>query len=299
MNSNGSRPELPEEAPQGDAPEVDEPEGVEPPLPVEPGEATSSGEPGDWTAAQEGTRATGAASTGGNLEGADEPEVSASSIPSREASGASEPPEGGDDVGTGTSIGREAAEELAAAAFRALDSEPGVLDPEITPGPDPAEGEGTGVRGRKRGLAGRFKEGLVDLATATYDKRADDLQGRALSAMREAIAQEGDRLAGLVTSGYDARADDLEQRAIRAIRKIVDEEADRMLEMAKETYDARADDLEERAARALRAALIHESRRLQAVIEHSVVVKRKEVRLSLLVLVVANLIYLAVYWITG
>jgi hypothetical protein len=125
--------------------------------------------------------------------------------------------------------------------------------------PRPESAEATG------GLTGRVKRGLVQIAKATYDARADDLQERAIEAMREALVRESERL----------------------------------IELAKTSYDDRADDLEQRAARALRAALIHESRRIQALIEHSVTVKRKEVRLSLLVLVVANLIYLAVYWITG
>lgn len=187
--------------------------------------------------------------------------------------------------------------------------EPGGADPPDPEAPQGAAGEelaaellGEGelaARARRRGLTGRLKEGLVDLAAKTYDARADDLQERAIAAMREALVREGERLAALAASSYDARADDLEERAVRAIRKVVDEEAERLVALAKETYDARADDLEERAARALRAALIHESRRLQGVLEHSVKVKRKEVRLSLLVLVTANLIYLAVYWLTG
>ncbi|MFT7486987.1 MAG: hypothetical protein ACI9F9_002845 [Candidatus Paceibacteria bacterium] len=165
------------------------------------------------------------------------------------------------------------------------------IDPE-------AELEGEEASGR-RGLAGRVKSGLVGLAAATYDARADDLKKRAVTAMREALVLEGERLADLVKTSYDARADDIEERAVRAIRKVFDEEAERMQSMAAETYDSRADDLEERAARAMRTALIHETRRIQALIEHSVTVKRKEVRLSLLVLVVANLIYLGVYWVTG
>lgn len=150
----------------------------------------------------------------------------------------------------------------------------------------------------KAGISGRMKRGLVGIVKATYDARADDLEERAIRAMREAIALEGERLSELAKSSYDDRADDLEQRAVRAIRQVFDEEADRLVGLAKETYDSRADDLQERAARALRAALIHESRRIQALIEHSVTVKRKEVRLSLAVLIVANLIYLAVYYLT-
>ena len=148
------------------------------------------------------------------------------------------------------------------------------------------------------GLSGRVKRGLVGIVKATYDARADDLEERAIRAMREALVRESERLRELAKTSYDARADDLEQRAVRALRQVFMEEGGRLVSLATETYDSRADDLEERAARALRAALIHESRRIQALIEHSVTVKRKEVRLSLAVLIVANLIYLVVYWLT-
>ena len=163
----------------------------------------------------------------------------------------------------------------------------------------PQGGEPQGpVQSGKAGLGGRVKRGLVSVAKATYDARADDLQVRAIAAMRQALAEESARLIEVAKLSYDDRADDLERRAVNAIRKVFDEEADRLMVMARDAYDSRADDIEERAARALRVALIHESRRIQALIEHSVVVKRKEVRLSLLVLVFANLLYLAVYWLT-
>ncbi len=166
-------------------------------------------------------------------------------------------------------------------------------------GPAPATEESASEgTGSSRGIAGRVKSGLVGLAAATYDARADDLKERAVTAMREALVHEGERLAELAKSSYDDRADDLEERAVRAIRKVFDEEAEQLMSMAADTYDSRADDLEKRATRAMRAALIHETRRIQGLIEHSVTVKRKEVRLSLIVLVAANLIYLAVYWLT-
>jgi hypothetical protein len=148
------------------------------------------------------------------------------------------------------------------------------------------------------GISGRVKRGLISVAKATYDARAEDLEQRAISAMRTALSQESERLIDVAKLSYDDRADDLEQRAVRAIRKVFDEEGDRLMTMARDAYDSRADDIEERAARALRAALIHESRRIQALIESSVVVKRKEVRLSMGVLVVANLLYLLVYKLT-
>jgi hypothetical protein len=180
------------------------------------------------------------------------------------------------------------------------DAAPKVVGSE-EPNPEAGEdrGEGSPASSSSKGIAGRVRKGLVGLAAATYDARADDLQDRAISAMREALVLESERLAELAKNSYDDRADDLEERAVRAIRKVFDEEADRLMAMAGDTYDSRADDLEERAARAMRAAVIHETGRIQSLIEHSVKVKRKEVRLSLLVLVTANLIYLAVYWITG
>ncbi len=175
------------------------------------------------------------------------------------------------------------------------------LQPDEDPlaGAHDAEGEGEPhLSDGKSGLGSRVKRGLVSVAKATYDARADDMQDRAIAAMRQALAEESERLIEVFKLSYDDRADDLEGRAVNAIRKVFDEEADRLMLMARDAYDSRADDIEERAARALRVALIHESRRIQNLIEHSVVVKRKEVRLSLLVLVFANLLYLAVYWVT-
>lgn len=81
----------------------------------------------------------------------------------------------------------------------------------------------------------------------------------------------------VVGSLYTAHADDLEDRASRVVAK---------------AYESQADDLEDRAVRALRRALADESDRIQAVIEHAVDVKKREVRLSLLVLVAAAVVYL-------
>lgn len=76
---------------------------------------------------------------------------------------------------------------------------------------------------------------------------------------------------------YHAHADDLEDRASRVVAK---------------AYESQADDLEDRAVRALRRAVADESERIQAVIEHAVNVKKREVRLSLLVLIAAAAVYL-------
>jgi len=64
-------------------------------------------------------------------------------------------------------------------------------------------------------------------------------------------------------------------------------------------YEDRADDLEERAVRAMRQAIAGEADRIKDVIEHGVAVKRREVRLSLLVLVTAALVYLGLHFLVG
>ena len=71
---------------------------------------------------------------------------------------------------------------------------------------------------------------------------------------------------------------------------------DSFVSLATSSYDARADDLEERAVRAMRRAIEEEGERIRELLEHSLVVKRREVRLSLLVILVANLLYLGVWW---
>ena len=45
-------------------------------------------------------------------------------------------------------------------------------------------------------------------------------------------------------------------------------------------------------------AIAEESERIKEAIEHGVAIKKREVRLSLLVLIVAALVYLALYWFT-
>lgn len=170
--------------------------------------------------------------------------------------------------------------------------------PLMGPFAEPLRGSGESDSGRKGGIAGRVKRGLVSMAAATYDARADDLQVRAVAAMRKALQEESERIIEVATDTYDRRADDLEERAVRAIRKVLEEETERFLNVAQSTYDARADDLEDRAVRALRRAMIEETRRIRSTIERSVQAKRREVRLSLLVLVLANLLYLLVYYLT-
>ena len=87
----------------------------------------------------------------------------------------------------------------------------------------------------------------------------------------------------VVKKAYQAQADDIEKRARRAVGS---------------AYKDQADDLEDRAIRALRGAIADEADRIKEAIEHGVQVKKREVRLSLLVLVVASVVYLLLYWFT-
>jgi hypothetical protein len=153
--------------------------------------------------------------------------------------------------------------------------------------------------GRHRRLAGKVKKGLISVVASSYDARADDLEERAVRAMRKALVDERSHILEVAREMYDARADDLQTRAVATLRRLFEDEHQRMLEFVQRSYDSRADDLEERAVRAMRSAVQREADRIESLIEHSVHVKRREVRLSLLVLVVANLIYLLVYWLTG
>ena len=94
----------------------------------------------------------------------------------------------------------------------------------------------------------------------------------------------------------------VESRAEKAIRSAVSSGADHIEERAtrvvSSVYEEKASDLEDRAVRALRRAIHEETERIQATIEHAVEVKRREVRLSLLVLVGAAIVYLVLYWLT-
>lgn len=86
-----------------------------------------------------------------------------------------------------------------------------------------------------------------------------------------------------VSQAYQTHAADLEERAHRAIRSL---------------YEQSADDIEQRAVRAMRRAIEAEAKRIEQAIERAIAVKKREVRLSLLVLVVSSLVYLALYWLT-
>ena len=111
----------------------------------------------------------------------------------------------------------------------------------------------------------------------------------------EGVAGEGDgrgpkrkisswverRATTVVSKLYKTQADDLEERARRAVSQ---------------AYEERADDLEERAVRAMRRAISEEAERFKEVIEHAVAVKKREVRLSLVVLIAAAFLYFLLDW---
>src|SRR5688572_24071813 len=103
-------------------------------------------------------------------------------------------------------------------------------------------------------------------------------EGGGLSGWLEKRAQR------VVREAYETHAEDLEERARRVMST---------------AYEKSADDLEERAVRAMRRAIEAEAGRIQQAIEHGIAVKKREVRLSLVVLVVSSLVYLALYWFTS
>ncbi len=75
---------------------------------------------------------------------------------------------------------------------------------------------------------------------------------------------------------------------VEAVREASEESAKRVLSDA---FDDKRSELEEMAVRALRRSIEEEGDRLERLIEKSIEVKKREVRLSLLVLLVATTIY--------
>jgi hypothetical protein len=116
----------------------------------------------------------------------------------------------------------------------------------------------------------------------------------ALDAPNEPAAAEAEASRGL--SGW------IEQRAKRVMRETYEAHVadieERALRVVKSMYERSADDLEQRAVRAMRRAIEAEADRIKEAIEHGVAVKKREVRLSLLVLVASSVVYLALYWFT-
>lgn len=105
-------------------------------------------------------------------------------------------------------------------------------------------------------------------------------EGRSVSRKASLTKWVEKRAHRVVSRIYDSRADDLEHRARRAVSS---------------AYTEKADDLEDRAVRAMRRAIVDESERIKEAIEYGVAVKKREVRLSLIVLIVAALVYLGLY----
>jgi hypothetical protein len=116
------------------------------------------------------------------------------------------------------------------------------------------------------------------------------MRGRGEPRSREEAMRRGisgwveERAHRVVRRAYESHAGDLEERARRVIGAM---------------YEHTADDLEERAVRAMRRALEAEAQRIKDAIEHAIEVKKREVRLSLIVLVVSALVYLLLYWFTA
>jgi hypothetical protein len=75
---------------------------------------------------------------------------------------------------------------------------------------------------------------------------------------------------------------------VDAVRQASEQSARKVLT---EAFDERKTDLEEMAVRALRRAIEDEGQRLERLIEKTIEIKKREVRLSLLVLFVATSLY--------
>ncbi len=109
-------------------------------------------------------------------------------------------------------------------------------------------------------------------------------RGAGLSKKRVGLARWVERRAQRVAKRvYETQADDLEERARRVVGS---------------AYKDHSDDLEDRAVRAMRRAIADEGERIKDIIEYSIQIKRREVRWSLIVLIVASLVYLGLYWFT-
>lgn len=147
--------------------------------------------------------------------------------------------------------------------------------PEGEPGHEPEEVEPAGGAERPDELG----DG-VDVLTAHPAEVPQPEPPRMRRGLRGWV---GKRAKKVVQSLYESKAEDLEERAKRVVSS---------------AYRDSAEDIEERAVRAMRRAIELEADRIKDVIEHSVRVKKREVRLSLLVLVAASILYLLLYWAT-
>ena len=119
-------------------------------------------------------------------------------------------------------------------------------------------------------------------APEVYEPQPAEVQRPPRASRKRKLTSWVERRATKVASKiYKTQADDIQERASRAVSQV---------------YEERADDLEERAVRALRRAISEEADRFKEVIEHAVAVKKREVRLSLLVLIAAALLYFLLDW---
>ncbi len=124
--------------------------------------------------------------------------------------------------------------------------------------------------------------GGADVSGPVGDEFTDELEDKK-GGIKSITGWVEERAHSVVSRIYEARADEIEQRARRIVNT---------------AYEDSADDLEDRAVNAMRRALAAEADRIRESIEHGISVKKREVRLSLVVLVVASLIYLALYYFT-
>ena len=124
--------------------------------------------------------------------------------------------------------------------------------------------------------------GLFDILRRPSGK---DTAPAGLSRKRVGLSSWVERRAQRVAKRvYETQADDLEERARRVVGT---------------AYEEHSDDMEDRAVRAMRRAIAEEGERIKDIIEHSIQIKKREVRWSLIVLIVASLAYLSLYWFTG
>ena len=111
--------------------------------------------------------------------------------------------------------------------------------------------------------------------------------------MVEQIAQQNARRSSgqqreLVERGPEVLPPRRSKNLVEAVREASEKSAKRVLTDA---FDEKRSDLEEMAVRALRRSIEEEGDRLERLIEKSIEVKKREVRLSLLVLLVATTLY--------
>lgn len=114
-----------------------------------------------------------------------------------------------------------------------------------------------------------------------------------MGSKRDAWKRAIEQVTGGGAGGERARRPDIQvsrrpKGIVDAVREASEQSAKKVLTDA---FDERRSDLEEMAVNALRRAIEEEGDRLERLIEKSIEVKKREVRLSLLVLLVATSVY--------